>query len=163
MAYKNEKVRKWQVSAILLFILYLFGLSYFLFFASFLGRTGEEVFYLNGLPLYGDYNLVPFKVIKLFVVNMDIVPFHMFFLNIFGNVLCFMPFGFLLKAATGNKLKIGWCIAAAAGTSAFFEFLQYRFAVGVGDIDDIMLNTGGAALGFLVYNLILSAVRKKSG
>lgn len=162
MAYKQRKVRKWHSTAILLFILYLIGLTYFLFFAPFLGRTGEETFYLNGLPLYGDYNLSPFKVIRLFVFNMDKVPFHMFFLNIFGNILCFMPFGFLLKAATGNKLPFGFCILAAAGTSIVFEFFQYYFAVGVGDIDDVILNTTGAALGYLVYYTILRAVRRNN-
>lgn len=161
MAYKKQKFRTWQSSAIVLFIIYLSGLTYFLFFAPFLGRRGEEIAYLNGLPLYGDYNLLPFKVIRLFVMNMDKVPFHMFFLNIFGNILCFMPFGFLLKAATGNRLPFGICILAAAGTSALFEFIQYYFAVGVGDIDDVILNTAGAALGFLVYHIFLSIARRK--
>ncbi len=160
MAYKKSKVRKWQYSAIILFILYLCGLTYFLFFAPFLGRTGDEIFYLNGLPLYGGYNLEPFKIIRLFVVNIDIVPFHMFFLNIFGNILCFMPFGFLLKAATGNKLPLWGCVLAATGTSAVFEFLQYFFVVGVGDIDDVILNTTGAILGFLVYHIFLTLVRR---
>lgn len=161
MAYKKRKVRKWQKAAILLFILYLCGLAYFLFFASFLGRTGDEVFYLNGLPLYGDYNLMPFKVIRLFVVHHDKVPFHMFFLNLFGNILCFMPYGFLLKAATGNRIPFWLCVLTAAGTSAVFEFLQYYFAVGVGDIDDVILNTVGAALGYLVYYLFLTRIRRK--
>ena len=160
MAYKKRRLRTWQISAILLFIIYLFGLTYFLFFAPFLGRTGDDFFYLNGVPLYGELNLEPFKVIRLFVVNYDIIPFHMFFLNIFGNILCFMPFGFLLKAATGNKLPFGLCILAAAGTSTLFEFLQYFFAVGVGDIDDVILNTAGAALGFLVYHFFLKIARK---
>lgn len=161
MAYKKRKVRTWHASAILLFILYLFGLTYFLLFAPFLGRTGEATFYLNGLPLYGEYNIVPFKVIRLFVVYHDKVPFNIFFLNIFGNILCFMPFGFLLKAATGNRIPLWGCILAAAGTSVAFEFLQYFFAVGAGDIDDVMLNTAGAALGFLVYHIILRIVRGK--
>ena len=161
MAYKKRKVRTWHASAILLFILYLSGLTYFLLFAPFLGRTGEATFYLNGLPLYGEYNIVPFKVIRLFVVYHDKVPFNIFFLNIFGNILCFMPFGFLLKAATGNRIPLWGCILAAAGTSVAFEFLQYFFAVGAGDIDDVMLNTAGAALGFLVYHIILRIVRGK--
>lgn len=161
MSYKKRKVRKWHASAVLLFIFYLFGLSYFLFFAPFLGRTGDEVFYLNGLPLYGEFNLIPFKVIRLFVVHHDKVPFHMFFLNIFGNILCFMPFGFLLKAATGHRIPLWGCILAAAGASAVFEFLQYIFAVGAGDIDDVMLNTAGAALGFLVYYVLLHFIRRK--
>lgn len=161
MTYKKRKVRKWQKAAILLFILYLCGLTYFLFFAPFLGRTGDETFYLNGVPLYGEYNLVPFKVIRLFVVHHDKVPFHMFFLNIFGNILCFMPYGFLLKAATGNRIPFWLCVLTAAGTSVVFEFLQYIFAVGVGDIDDVILNTAGAALGYLVYYLFLRIARKK--
>ncbi len=161
MAYKKRKVRTWHASAILLFILYLFGLTYFLFFAPFLGRTGEATFYLHGLPRYGEYNIVPFKVIRLFVVHHDKVPLNMFFLNIFGNILCFMPFGFLLKAATGNRIPLWGCILAAAGASVVFEFLQCYFAVGVGDIDDVMLNTAGAALGFLVYYIILRIVRRK--
>ena len=161
MAYKKEKVRTWQKLAILLFILYLCGLSYFLFFAPFLGRTGDETFHMSGLPLYGEYNVVPFKVIRLFVVHHDKVPFNMFFLNVFGNILCYMPFGFLIVAASGNKCRFWLCVTIAAAVSATLEFLQFFFAVGVGDIDDVILNTSGAALGFLVYYIFLRRFSKK--
>lgn len=144
-------MRVGRILAVLLFIIYLAGLSYFLFFSSMLGRdTGEGVFYLEGLPLYGTLNLEPLRVIRIFITNFSKIPFPIFFLNIFGNIICFMPFGFLLPAATGGKLHFISTVILGALCSAGFEALQYFTGVGAGDVDDIILNTIGTAIGYII-------------
>ena len=144
-------MRPGRVLSIIVFVIYIAGLSYFLFFSSMLGRdTGEGFFYLEGLPAYGTLNLTPFRVIKLFFANFAKVPFPIFFLNIFGNIICFMPFGFLLPAATAGKTRFLSTTFLGFLSSVGFEALQYYTAVGAGDVDDVILNTIGTALGYII-------------
>ncbi len=70
--------------------------------------------------------------------------------NFAGNILMFIPFGFLLAALGKPGLRI---VLFAAFTSVFIELMQYFFHVGVCDVDDIILNSSGAFLGFLLYLL----------
>ncbi len=71
----------------ILFVAYLILLFYLLFFSEKMGRTvGAEEY---------RYNLVLFKEIKRFYSVMGTHP-KMFWLNIAGNILAFMPFGFLI-------------------------------------------------------------------
>ncbi|WP_159078265.1 VanZ family protein [Corynebacterium liangguodongii] len=61
-------------------------------------------------------------------------------LNFFGNVALFLPVGFLLGSAERGAvigLILSVCIEAA----------QWIFASGYTDIDDVIFNTAGAALG----------------
>ena len=74
--------------AILLFLLYFGVLFYFLFFSEKLGRTFVEREY--------HYNLIPFLEINRFIVHCDVLGVKAVLLNIVGNIVAFMPFGFFL-------------------------------------------------------------------
>ncbi|MCE1175452.1 MAG: VanZ family protein [Propionibacteriales bacterium] len=75
-------------------------------------------------------------------------------LQVLFNVLLFMPLGFFLRVLA----RRGWALTTVIGfgISAVIEFTQltgvwgmYRCAYRVFDVDDLMLNTSGAALGWL--------------
>ena len=74
-----------------------------------------------------------------------------FIYHVFGNLMWFMPLGFLLP-----RLKPGcrWyhALLAGAALSVTVELLQYLLGTGMPDIDDVMLNTTGALLGFWIFN-----------
>ena len=72
-----------------IFIVYLIFLAYFLFFSEDFGRGSH-------LQEEYAYNLVPFKEIRRFIVYWHVVGIRSFLLNIVGNVVGFMPFGFFL-------------------------------------------------------------------
>ena len=72
-----------------LFFLYLAVLIYFLFFADEYGRTPS---------LEMRYNLVPLVEIRRFLVYRKILGFRAVFLNVYGNIIGFLPFGFFLPA-----------------------------------------------------------------
>ena len=77
-----------------------------------------------------------------------------FYVNLFGNILLFIPFSIILLTTFKiNKLKLILLWAALLSTS--IEVTQYIFQVGFPDIDDVILNVTGAAIGFFFYKLFL--------
>lgn len=80
-------------------------------------------------------------------------------LNFFGNILMFMPLGFLLPILSRKFQKVGYTLLFCAGTSLLIEILQLFLTRGT-DIDDLILNTLGGFAGFLVSMMLLAAIRK---
>ena len=72
-----------------------------------------------------------------------------FFFQIGMNAVMFLPFGFLLPVLWGSCRS--WKVTLLAGflTSALIEFLQL-FSFRATDVDDLLMNTLGAFLGFLL-------------
>jgi glycopeptide antibiotics resistance protein len=69
--------------------------------------------------------------------------------NFTGNILLFMPFGFLFSYfLKNNKQKV---LILAFFISLFIESMQLSFSLGVFDVDDIMLNVSGAWLGISIF------------
>lgn len=81
-----------------------------------------------------------------------------YFLYLFvGNLIWFAPAG-VLVGLRGGKL---WQAALAGlGLSLLVETLQFVLGSGVSELDDLILNTLGAALGFLFCRIVLRARKK---
>ena len=137
----------------MLFVLYILLLIYFLFFSEEYGRIAmEERDYR--------YNLIPFVEIRRFWVYRKQLGFLAVFTNLFGNVAGFLPFGFMLPVITG-KMRSGFLITLAGfGLSLTVEVIQLITKVGCFDVDDLILNTAGAALGYLLF-FICDHLRRK--
>lgn len=75
---------------------------------------------------------------------------------LWGNIGMFLPVGFFLPLLWRNRK---WYHAALAGGlfSLTIEFVQV-FVGRVSDIDDVMLNTAGAILGFALYYIICKVI-----
>ncbi len=129
-----------------LFLLYLCLLAYFMFFSESFGRTDTDRGYA--------YNLVPLKEIMRYFRYYRTLGMPLFLINIVGNVAAFMPFGFFLPIISRRSRK--WYNTVSFGLifSLILETLQLIFRVGSFDVDDMLLNTIGAALGFLVYKTV---------
>jgi glycopeptide antibiotics resistance protein len=68
-----------------------------------------------------------------------------------GNVVGFIPFGFILPVIL-KKFRSGFLIILSGFTlSLCVEVLQLIMRVGCFDVDDLILNTLGAALGYLAF------------
>ncbi|MBQ9898512.1 MAG: VanZ family protein [Ruminococcus sp.] len=77
---------------------------------------------------------------------------HFFwFKQIFLNVLLFVPFGSLLPCV--NRLFRNPLIAVTAGCifSGFIEIMQYITGRGLTEVDDVITNTIGTAVGVAIY------------
>ena len=77
-------------------------------------------------------------------------------INIIGNIVAFMPIGLLLPLwhTRGRRLRNGALIGC--GLSITIESLQWIQGQRVTDVDDVMLNTLGAVLGYLVFWVLTS-------
>lgn len=74
------------------------------------------------------------------------------FLRLFlGNIGWFMPFGFLLPLIKRNKFLT--VLLSGFGFSFAIELLQLVFKKGFCEIDDLILNTIGTAVGYAVYRV----------
>lgn len=91
-------------------------------------------------------NFKPFRTIRSYSVH----TFHsLFAINVVGNVVMFMPFGFLLPIIKkkSNFIKI---FLTGALLSLSIETIQLLVGRSV-DVDDLMLNVLGVALGYGTY------------
>jgi|SRR5882672_1285489 len=79
--------------------------------------------------------------------------------NTLGNIALFLPFGILLPLVSDRFHGMKRVVLLAAGVSLSIETIQFlsRFigSPRAVDIDDVLLNTLGAWLGFVVYRLLL--------
>ena len=74
--------------------------------------------------------------------------------NIILNILLFIPFGYLLPVHL-PRLRWWQVILLGLAFSLTIELLQLITKLGYADVDDLINNTLGAAIGFLCYKLIL--------
>lgn len=98
------------------------------------------------INVYGTSNFVPFKEINRY---RRLSPLYL--KNVIGNVILFIPYGYLISKylKTKNFLVNFYMVAFA---SLAIEFTQ--LSVGrVFDIDDIILNIVGGTIGYLSYIL----------
>lgn len=139
--YTKRRIRQ---IGILLFVVYVLLLIYFLFFSEGYGRLAEEE------RIYR-YNLKPFVEIQRFWVYRTQVGLSAFFMNIFGNVIGFIPLGFILPVI-GRRWRSGFLIVLSGfSLSLCVETIQLVTKVGCFDVDDLILNTAGAAVGYLLF------------
>lgn len=144
-----------RICGYLVLIIYLVGLIYFMFFSDFYGRTQASSEY--------HYNLRPFKEIVRFIKYHRNIGFFHAFLNLGGNVVGFLPFGFLLPALF-KRIRKGWVIVLfSLEFSLMIEIIQLLSKVGCFDVDDIILNTLGGFLGYLFFCLVGRVRRKNHG
>lgn len=100
------------------------------------------------------YNLVPFKEITRYFRYYDVLGPTLFMINMIGNVAAFMPFGFFLPIISRRSKKWYNTVMFGFVFSLMLETLQLVFKVGSFDVDDMLLNTLGAAAGYLCYRLV---------
>lgn|SRR5574344_1812087 len=91
--------------------------------------------------------IIPFKTIQdLTNSSLDLYVFE----NIVGNIIMFAPFGFLLPMLSAKMQKWYKVIGSGAVVSLCIESCQL-FLVRSTDIDDVILNTLGVALGYVCF------------
>jgi glycopeptide antibiotics resistance protein len=149
---KKKRANKRKVIEILLFIIYLVGLVYFLFFAESMGRKISNREY--------SYNLVLFKEITRFIKYHNELGMTAVLTNILGNIVCFIPFGFMLPILSTKARKFILVCLISFELSIVIEITQLIFKVGSFDVDDIVLNTLGGLVGFILYYTVNKLVGK---
>ena len=98
------------------------------------------------------HNFIPFRTIGYYVSMKE--PFDVAVRNVLGNMLLFIPYGFILPAAFSMLHRFVPLVLTVAFTSLFFELLQAVTRLGSFDVDDLILNTAGGITGWLMFKLL---------
>ena len=152
-----KKSRRVTIIGRILFVLYMMLALYFMFFSETLDRTLISKNYR--------YNLHVGSEIQRFWNMRGAYGWHVTLINLLGNVICFIPFGFLLPTLSHKRgYKNGVTVTMLAwGFSILVETAQVIAKVGAFDVDDILLNTLGGMIGYIVFVIGRKIVKGKKG
>ena len=147
----GEKFQKFYKA---LFFVYLAILFWILFNRS---RYVAGTPYLEQMQQY--VNLVPFKTIRLYwrLLTDPVRPVltRLAIYNLAGNVLLFLPMGILIPAIWKTFRKPFAVLLPVALLVISAEILQVLLLAGSCDIDDLILNLLGTALGYFFHKFLI--------
>lgn len=112
-----------------------------------------EILTMSELNSSAGMNLTPFSEILRYEFGTK-----MFNYNVLGNIIIFIPFGYLIGVYVNPK-KIWPVIITTLITSGVVEFVQLKIGRSF-DIDDVILNLVGGIIGYLLY-IGLSAISRR--
>lgn len=82
--------------------------------------------------------------------------------NILGNIILFVPLGIFLGTFLNHKRKyILKSLMVIIFISFLFELIQFVFAIGASDINDLILNTSGGMIGIFIYQGMIAVFKKE--
>lgn len=143
------------------FVLYVL-LMLWLLFGQRLGTGGGRGYWEQ---LRDNVNLIPFFTIGQFIrtANFTSSPYLLrhAFINLAGNVVMFVPLGFFLPCFWRGLRPFWRGLLACAGCIAIVELVQLFTLLGSLDVDDLILNLAGAAVGHGLYRLADWLVRRR--
>lgn len=143
MASRRDHLRKSVAAAWLVaYLAILFGLTLGLFSSP-------------GAPM----NLVPFRT----MAHDFGVGGREFVVNFLGNLADWMPLGFLLPTLLGARCSILRVALLGLSLSLLIEVLQGFSGRRVADVDDLILNTIGAVMGYAGWTGLRRCRFRRSG
>jgi hypothetical protein len=132
-------------------ILVFFSVLVGLFSQTIIPKIGEVPAYTTGV------NLELFRVVKETYNAIVYLGFWQpFYINFLGNIILFIPIGFLLPLLFSKMEFFIFPILTGLCISLFIEIIQLPQSRS-SDVDDLWLNTLGAFLGYLCYFFIRKA------
>jgi len=154
-----EKTKKTKVFRTIIFICFAFYLLLLLKLTIF--RYGPQLMLdiLKNRDMASKLNtanFIPFRTIYRYLtayfshhINTNIVV-----INIVGNIGALVPFGLSLPLLFSRCKKLKPVILWALALILSIELMQLFTGFGEFDVDDILLNTLGAFIGFYVYRFL---------
>lgn len=142
LLYAKEKINLWNELKTLIYIVYCFILFH-------LVTTTDFESYSN--------NFIPFKEMTRYSFSSIL-----FIRNVIGNIVLFIPFGYLITDMIhekANKTNIFVSAFIVFSSSLTIETIQMYIKRSF-DIDDIILNFVGGIIGFLIFKIIHFALKK---
>jgi len=154
---QNNKAMK--INLWIFFALYLVLLITLTLFDPMWGRNRFDMFNWDneGLKIYieNSLNLIPFKTIGGYISDMfsSLKSTSTIFYNLLGNVVCLMPFAFFLPLLFKKIDNVKKFLITILCITLGIEVLQFITFSGSCDIDDIILNTLGAFVMYLILQI----------
>lgn len=131
-----------------LFCIFMFGLLFMTFralYPPFDELWDNAVYRMKNLK---DVSFKPFAILK-YMYKYD--EREHFIMNILGNTLMFIPWGFGRPLLWKKQKKFGHAFLGALLLPIFIESVQLFSYNRTVDIDDILLNLAGALVGWVLY------------
>ena len=125
-------------------------------FLAYLLLLGYTVFYSFGREENADYryNLTLLQEIgRYYYWGIRTGNWHLFILNVLGNVCVFVPLGIFLPKLFAKCQNPLLTILFSFELSLCVEIIQLITKVGSFDVDDLLLNTLGGLCGFVIYTI----------
>lgn len=147
----KEKKINWIRLIFILYVLIMIRLIVFKYPYSELKEiadTWQKNVVLEGLDTA---NFTPFKTIKMYIRYYERLNS---FENLFGNILIFIPFGYLLPKAFGRYRNFFFFFANTFLFVLGIEVFQLFSAFGAFDVDDLILNCFGGVIGYVTFLLM---------
>ena len=131
--------------------------SFYVFLFSVLTLTGYFIFF-NEVSAHGWWHRVVQRVITRDGVNLKaflfLRPKNIFTYDVVGNFFMLFPLGTYLPLLYRRIKNIFTVTLTAMLVSLSIELMQLATNFRISDINDVILNTTGAAIGFIVYLLV---------
>ena len=105
----------------------------------------------------GLLNPVPFETVCRYVRLLghpDSAYVWIAVVNLFGNILMFVPLGLLMPEAYPRTARWWKVLSITAGVIAAVEVTQMLTLLGTCDVDDLLLNLLGAAMGYGLFLIL---------
>lgn len=142
--------KKWSK---LLFAVYGI-LMLWLLYGQRIGQTGSGSYWQR---LENHLVYTPFETIQRFLwvlrYSTNAAQIRHAVVNLGGNVIMFVPLGFLVPCLWKKPQKFGWHFLMMALTIVAIELTQLFTLLGSCDVDDLLLNLVGTTIGFLLWKL----------
>jgi len=114
--------------------------------------------YDPGIPYWeqaaSHLNLIPFRTLHLFAQLLDSSReeyVRAAVINLGGNIIMFIPLGFLLPRVFSRLASFFRVLLATAVIIICVELIQLFTLVGSCDVDDLILNVIGSAMGYGIH------------
>lgn len=96
-----------------------------------------------------NYNLIPFQTVSIYLADLS---FGVALVNIVGNIIPFIPMGFLIPLAFRSQRRMIKTMFTCFLLIVSIESIQFFAYLGSFDVDDIILNMISCFLGFLFFS-----------
>ncbi|MBQ2800692.1 MAG: VanZ family protein [Lachnospiraceae bacterium] len=150
MKNKSEKLIK--ALAWIIFTIYIIMLFYFMFFSERYGRTIIHSDY--------NYNLELLREIKRFWNYRELLGLESVVVNLAGNVAGFIPFGIMIPFLSKKRRNFFLVTLLTLEFSLLIEVTQLVTKAGSFDVDDLLLNTLGGSIGYMVFGIVNSFCKR---
>lgn len=142
--WREKSVRAWAEAA---FVVFMMGLLTLTFQGQYRSPGAMAESGVRRIKNGEGINLVPLRTIAGFFRH---VSADIFLVNIIGNIVMFMPWGFGLVLLWKRKQRVCSIVLHSLALPVFIEICQLFIGRSV-DVDDLILNFAGGCLGAALY------------
>lgn len=137
---RKHRISRKQMIRVGYSLFYIFALYHITVIRN--GIAWERV----GSASFSDIQWIPLVELISILPNRPLA----FLYNVIGNLIWFVPLG-TLGGCIYKEYSIAKAMMLGCAISVSIECLQFLFANGISDIDDVILNTLGAMLGYGIH------------